>query len=133
MNIKRFAICSLVGFAFVFAYEFVIHGILLVPTYEQTPQLWRPMKEYESFMPLATTMQLLTTAVLCFIYTRHYEGKGLGEGMRFGIMMGLLLGLMQFSSYAWMPISMMLAGSWLVVTLVKTIGLGVIFSLIYKK
>lgn len=133
MNKKRFAICSLVGFAFVFAYEFVVHGILLVPTYELTPELWRPMEEYQSYMPFATGMQLLTTAVLCYIYTRHHEGKGVGEGVRFGVMVGLLLGLMQFSSFAWMPISMTLAAAWLVVAIVKTVGLGVIFSLIYKE
>ncbi len=132
MNYKRFALCTLAGFIFVFAYEFIVHGILLVPTYELTPNLWRPMEEYESFIPFMTAMQIITTMVLCYIYTRHHENKGITEGLRFGAMLGLLLGLMQFASYAWLPISIGLALAWLGVTFIKTIGLGIIFSLLYK-
>lgn len=133
MNIKRFFISVLIGFAFVFGYEFLIHGILLVPSYELTPQLWRPTEEFENFMPFATAMQFLITATLCFIYTRHHEGKGIGEGFRFGVMFGTLLGLGCMAAYAWMPISFTLAVSWFFACFFKIIGLGVIFSLAYKK
>ena len=132
MNIKSFALCTIVGFVFVFIYEYIVHGVLLVPAYEQTPELWRPMEEYESFMGFAITMQILTTAALALIYTRHHEGKGFKEGIRFGVMLGILLGLLQFSSFIWMPISIMLAGAWLVTSFLKTVGLGIIFSLLYE-
>lgn len=131
-NCKRFGIAALVGFIFVFGFDFVVHGILLLPTYDLTPDLWRPMEEYESMVPFMTAMQVLTTVALCYIYTRNHEGTGISEGIRFGIMFGIFLGLMQASSYAWLPISAALAGYWFVAALVKTIGLGVIFSLLYK-
>ena len=132
MNIKRFSLCSFVGFIFIFIYEYLIHGVLLVPTYELTPQLWRPMESMQEFMPIMTAVQLLTAAILCFIYTRHHEGKGISEGLRFGAMLGLLIGMLSFSSYAYMPISITLGLSWFGACFVKTIGLGVIFSLLYK-
>lgn len=132
-NCKRFGIAALVGFIFVFGYEFVVHGILLLPTYELTPELWRPMEEHQAYIPFMTAMQVLTTVVLCYIYTRNHEGKGISEGIRFGVMFGILFGLMQASAFAWMPISMTLAAAWFAAALVKTIGLGIIFSLIYKE
>jgi len=132
MNIKRFALCTFIGFFFVFGYEFIVHGMLLLPFYDQTPQLWRPMEEYQSFIPFMTIMQLLTTTALCYIYTRHHEGKGMREGLRFGIMFGVLLGLLQMGSFAWMPISFILAALWFITTLVQTICLGLIFSRLYK-
>lgn len=133
MNCKCFAICIIVGFAFVFGYEYVVHHILLGPTYETTPQLWRPMETMEQFMPIMLGVQILTVSILCYLYTLGHEGKGIGEGIRFGLVVGLLLGVMQGSAYVWMPISQMLALSWFAAVLVKTIGLGIIFSLIYKK
>ena len=133
MNKKRFAISTLVGFALLFILDFIIHGILLTPLYEQTADLWRPMEEYESFMPFATAMQFIMVAVLCFIYTRHHEGKGLSEGVRFGVMFGFLIGIMQFSTYAWMPIPITLASAWFVTGFVEIILIGISFSLLYKK
>jgi len=133
MNLKRFSLCCLTGFIFVFIYEYIIHGVALVAIYDQTPQLWRSPETMVDYMPFMIVMQFLTTALLCFIYTRHHEEKGIGEGVRFGAMIGLLLGILQASSFAWMPISLTLAGLWLVTTFVEAIGLSILFSLIYKK
>ncbi|MCI5060309.1 MAG: hypothetical protein MRY79_04470 [Alphaproteobacteria bacterium] len=133
MNKQRFALSVIAGFVFIFAYEFLVHGILLLPTYETTPHLWRAPEEMGDYSIFMFAMQFLMSAVLCFIFTRNFEDKGIGEGARFGAMMGLLLGLAMFASYAWMPISIGLALGWLVTTFVEIVILGVIFSLLYKK
>ncbi|NQZ14038.1 MAG: hypothetical protein HRT94_04320 [Alphaproteobacteria bacterium] len=100
MNKKRFIISTLVGFALLFVLDFVIHGVLLMPTYEQTADVWRSKEGYESLMLFSTVIHLAIAATLCFIYTRHHEGKGIKEGIRFGLMTGCLIGLIHFSSYA---------------------------------
>ena len=133
MNIPRYLIASLVGFVFIFAYEFVVHGILLVPTYDTTPDLWRPEEAMATFFPFMLLTQIVRSFALCFLYTRHHEGKGIAEGLRFGVIVGFLFGVMQASSYAWMPISAALAGYWFISAFFEAIALGVIFSLIYKK
>lgn len=133
MNMKRFIVATIAGFAFIFLYEFLVHGHLLLPIYEETADLWRPKESMEAFMPWMTGIQFLFAAILCFIYTRNYESKGLEEGVRFGVMFGLLFAVMAFSPYVWMPISMTLAVAWAVTTFVEVLLLGIIFSAIYKK
>ena len=132
MNIKRFVISVIAGFAFVFLYEFLVHGHLLAPMYEETPDLWRSKESMEEFMPWMTGVQFLFATILCFIYTRHHESKGLEEGVRFGTMFGLLFAIMAFGPYVWLPISMTLAIAWAATTFVQVLLLGIIFSAIYK-
>lgn len=133
MNIKRFVMATIAGFAFVFLYEFLVHGHLLAPIYEETIDLWRSKESMEEFMPWMTGTQFLFVAILSFIYTRHHESKGLEEGVRFGVMFGLLFAVMAFAPYAWLPISMTLAVAWAATTFVEVLLLGIILSAIYKK
>ncbi len=132
LNMKRFALMSVAGFIFIFLSDWVIHGMLLMDMYEQTPQLWRVPEDMEVYFPWMTVNQILLTLVLAFIFTRNFEGKGMMEGVRFGVMFGLLTGLGAFGSYAYMPISLTLAFAWLGSMLVQVTGLGVIFALLYK-
>ena len=132
MNCKRFAICTLIGFAFIFIFDFIVHGILLAPMYAETANLWRTLEEMENFRNYALLSQLALTVVLAFIFTRHFEGKGIKEGIRFGSMLGVLMGIGAFGMYPYMPIPMELALAWFVSSFVEITLLGVIFSLIYK-
>lgn len=132
-NIPRFLIMIIAGFAFLFGYDYVVHHILLMDLYEQTSDMWRPMEEMESFFPFMLARQVLLVTIIGYIFTRNFEGKGIGEGIRFGIPIGLLLALEMASSYIWMPIPLNLALSWAAGGLGTGIALGVIFALIYKK
>ena len=131
VNIPRFLASGLAGFVFIFVSDFIIHGQLLADTYAQTPDLWRP--EDEMIMGWMIGGQILLALITAFIFTRNFEGKGIGEGVRFGLMLGLLFAVMMSFSYAWMPISLALALSWAASGIVQGLGLGIVFSLIYKK
>ena len=133
MDIKRYALSVFAGFIFVFIYEFIVHGILLIPTYDQTPSLWRSVEDMQNYIPFSTIIQLMTTAILAYIFTLNYEAKGLVEGLRFGVIFGLIFGLYAASPISWMPISAALAFYWFIATFVKTVILGLIFSFIYKR
>lgn len=133
MNVKRYAVSTIVGFIFIFIFDFIFHGVLLLPLYETTVNLWRSPEEMQAYFPVAILAQFLISAAVVFIFTRNYEGKGIVEGVRFGLMLGALFGVGQFSMVAYMPISFSLAGLWLVGTLLQFVGLGVILSLTYKK
>ena len=132
MNTKRYTLSVFVGFVFVFLFEFMFHGNILKSTYESTAELWRPEEEMEHFLHWMTLCQLGFVAALAFIFTRHYEGKGIPEGVRFGLMLGVLIGIGQFAVYSYMPISMGLALAWFGGAVVEMVGLGIIFSLLYK-
>lgn len=133
MNCKRYALSVVAGFIFVFIFEYMLHGNLLMGLYEQTSNLWRSPEEMEKYMPLMTLIQFLSVVVISFIFTRNYENKGIAEGARFGLLIGLLIGVGMIGSYAYMPIPMALALGWFIGTVIELTLLGVILSLTYKE
>ncbi|MGB4057497.1 MAG: hypothetical protein WBK77_05390 [Alphaproteobacteria bacterium] len=130
--LPRFLPAVLLGFGFIFLSGFILHGQILMSTYEQTPQLWRTPEEMGQYFPFMLLMQFLTAFFVGVLYIKNHEGKGACEGIRFGIMVGLLMGVLHMCAYAWMPISLNLALAWFADGLIKGLGLGLIFSLIYK-
>jgi len=133
VNIKRFALSLLTGFVFVFAFDFIVHGNLLIGMYGDTPQLWRTEAEMGTYFPFMLLAQFMTVFATALIFTRHYEGKGIKEGVRYGVLIGFLMGVLMAASYAWMPIAGMLALSWFFSGQILGLGLGVIYALTYRK
>ena len=133
MNMKRFLLCVVVGFVFVFLYEFVVHGVLLKPIYEATAALWRSEEDMKSLCPYGMLVSLAFVSLVACIFVKNYEAKGFGEGVRFGFLLGLLMGLIPASFYLYMPIPGTLALAWFFASFVETIGLGILFAFIYRK
>jgi len=131
MNKQRYVISLFVVFVFVSLYEFLVHGFLLKGIYTQTAALWRP--EGEGNMLFIFASQFGFSAVLAYIFTLNYEGKGIGEVVRFGLYIGMLLGSIVIGTYCYMPIPMVLMLSWVLASLLKGLGSGVILSLVYKR
>lgn len=131
MNKQRYVISVLVTFVFVFLYDFLVHGFLLKDIYVQTKELWRPEEEYKMFVMIMS--QLGFSAMLAYIFTLNYEGKGIGEGIRFGLYIGMLLGVIEIGKYSYMPIPMVLMLSWVLAALLIGLGSGVVLSLVYKR
>jgi len=119
INIPRFIIATLAGFIFVFGLDYIVHQNLLTDLYDITSSFWRAPESMQSIFP--------------YIFTRNFEGKGIKEGIRFGMPFGLLFALFMGSSYLWMPIPLELALSWAISGLATGFGLGIIFSLTYRK
>jgi hypothetical protein len=133
MNTKRFALATIAAFIFIFVFEFLYHGHLLKSAYEATSDLWRPEAEMKDFMHICFIVKFLVAATMTYIFTRHYEGKGIMEGVRFGAMIGFLMGISQFSMYAYMPIPMTLGLAWFVGSFIEMTGVGMIIALTYRK
>ena len=131
MNKKRFFISAIAAFVFVFLYEFLVHGFLLMDLYKQTAEMWRP--EGEGNMLFMFMSQLGFAAVAAYIFTLHYESKGVGEGVRFGLCIGMLIGAIDIGTYCYMPIPMVLMLSWVLASLLKGLGTGMVLSLTYKQ
>ncbi len=133
VNIMRFLITVLAGFALIFGFDFVLHHKILADIYPQFAHLWRPEETMSEYFPLIIIYQVLLSMVVVFIFTRNYEGKGIGEGLRFGFIIGLLLALLSGSAYIWMPISKTLAFGWAAGGLGNGLILGLVSSILYKK
>lgn len=131
--LPRFILSVLAGFVFLFGYEWLLHGVWLMDLYIQTANLWRTPDEMYTLFPFQLLSQFALSLVSALFFTRHYEARGMGEGMRFGFLLGLVFGVMMASSFVWMPIPGALAVAWFAGGLLQGLGLGVVFSLTYRK
>jgi hypothetical protein len=133
MNIKRYAITAIALFVFTTAFDFLVHGILLKEAYTSTSNLWRPEAEMESYMGLMFLTQLAFSAAFAFIFTRNYEGRGIGEGARYGLYLGGLLAILEVQRYCYLPVPFSLPLSWALSAIVWGVLAGVILSLLYRE
>jgi len=131
MNIKKFLGGTIAVFAFVFLYEWLVHGVFFRGYYAETPQIWREMNEMRSLIPLHAGFQLAFAAWVTFIFSRFYPEGGIRNGLFYGLYIGVLLGIIAASWYLFIPISKELATNWFVANVVEGLGLGLILGLIY--
>ena len=131
MNTKRFMFAFVATFIFVFLFEGLWHGVLMMPLYEATEEVWRPPAE--SSMAFLTLSQLLYALLISYIFTRNYQAKGLAEGLRFGLLMGLLVGSIQLGTYSYLPIPLTITLLWVLAEVLKGLGAGVLLALTYSE
>lgn len=113
------------------ALDFIIHGVLLMPIYEATAGLWRPMDEMN--MPLMYAVTLVFTVCFVLIYVLLVERRSLSSGILYGTLFGLATGVsMGFGSYTYMPIPLTLAVGWFFGVLVELIVAGAITGALLK-
>ena len=129
---KRMLIAVIAIFVAWSAVDFVIHGVILRPSYAATAPLWRPMSEMKtSLLYLSVFIAALTFTV---IYSRFVSRKGILAGLQYGFLFGLGTGVsMGYGSYSVMPIPYHMALTWFLGTLVEaTIG-GVILGAVIRE
>ncbi len=130
MNIKSFAIGTVAVFAFVFVYEWLVHGYLLMGFYQETPHLWRSPEE--SCMLAMTLSQIAFAAVMAYIFHGQFAHKDMKNGLRFGVDVGLILGSVQIATCGYMPISCMLTAAWVATSFLKGLGAGAVLALVNR-
>jgi hypothetical protein len=113
--------------------SFLVHGMWLADTYLAMGDVFRPEAELNSMMWMMMVGSVLYMFLFCYIFTRGYEGKGIGEGVRYGLLMGLFLSIPsavdQFVVY---PLTANLAVIWFVTGVIAFMILGAVFAAIYK-
>ena len=111
--------------------DFILHGVLLRPTYEATASLWRPMDQMN--MPLMSFVTLVYSTCFVLIYALLVGQKSLATGLRFGALFGLAAGIGRgFGSYSYIPIPLTLAWSWFFGSWIEAIAAGAITGAIVK-
>ena len=132
MNKMRFIFAGLAAFIAMMVFNFLWHGLLLESSYMATIELWRPQDQMAVFFPWAIGITLALGFTLAFLFTRNYEGKGIGEGVRFGAMTGLLLGLLEFGIYPYLAIPLSLGAAWFVGGVLEGLVAGIAIALVYR-
>lgn len=131
MNIKKYILATIAAFIFIFILEWLWHGMLMKSMYETTKSVWRP--EDPAYMGYIFASQLLFALVLTFIYTKIGKHINYNRGLAFGFFAGLLLAMPQLGSYSYLPIPLSISLMWMLASLLKGMGAGLIIASIYKK
>lgn len=147
---KKHCLVSVIAlFVFMYVYEMIVHGHLLMGMYEQTAALWRPQADMAQYAPWFLLRYALLAMVVTCLYKKlcHCAPSAAcqtgGEPMKktcpyqkalcFGMKIGMIMGIMQASAYIYMPIPGSLAVAWFVASMVEGLGFGVILALLCKK
>lgn len=128
LNLQRYLYATLIVLAFIFVFDWFVHGFLLHDKYAETPHIWR---ETESLL-LRLCYQFALAAWVVFLFTRFYGQGGLINGIFFGFYMGVFAGILTSIWYVWLPVAPVLSSIWLVAGIVEGLGVGLLLGIIYR-
>ena len=135
MNPKKFWIVFIVIFVVYEITNYVVHGLILGPTYmsEEVAPVFRPQAVLNSTMWVRLFTELVWSFFFTFIFVKGYESKGIMEGVKHGIYMGLFYSFVfAYQSYWMYPLPYSLALQWFIFGLIQCVILGILAAMIYK-
>ncbi|MFH1374831.1 MAG: hypothetical protein ABII79_13675 [bacterium] len=134
MNVQRYVIGSIVVFVFLLAAELVFHRFILGGCYGDYTPLIRTGFLSSWYAIWLFLGYLIFSFGFCFIFTRGYENKGIGEGIRYGLYIAFAFAVSSILiGYAVCLIPVNLVLSWIVGYSVIMILAGIIIAAIYRK
>jgi hypothetical protein len=111
--------------------DYLLHGLVLKPTYEASAHLWRSQSE----MNLPLIYLVVVILIVCFvaIYSRFITPKSMAKGIVYGTIYGLATGIaVGFGTYIHMPVPSTLAWGWFLGGWAKGIVAGAIVGAIVR-
>ena len=131
MNIKKLLVATLVVFITLQILDFVIHGLILMSTYDSLQTVFRPDMADKMWIMYVTG--LIFSFLFVYIFTKGYEGKGIVEGAKYGLLIGLIVHLVgAYNQYAVYPLPYHLVMKWFVFGTIEVVIAGIVLSLVYK-
>lgn len=131
MNVKRFLLASAAVFVLFQVTGYIIHTLILMPTYESLSSLWRP--DMMSLMWLMYPSGIIYSLLFVYLYTKWYRNGGLLEGLHFGLTVALFMNVSgMVGQYVVYPIPLSLALQWFIYGTIEMTAAGIISAAIYK-
>ena len=134
MNFKRLVSAILVGFVFISATDFLIHGLWLKSDYLATASLWRTQAEMGATMKWILVSEILYAVTFVTIWAKGFADRSpcLKCACMYGLFMGLFLQVSTCISYAVSPVPSGLVLKWFFSGLAQTVLLGIVTFFVYK-
>ena len=113
---------------------FLIHAVLLLPTYQsdEMKMMMRPEAEAKTWIHIVSA--IIVSFFFTLIFSKGREGKGIGEGVRYGFYVGMLMSIpMAYDTYAAMPIPYSLALRWFLYGVIQYVILGIVVAAVFGK
>lgn len=131
MNKKTWIAMACV-FAAWFVLNWVIHGVLLRPAYQETAALWRPEGEIKQGVCLLVT--LISAVAFVLIYALFFKRRDIRSGLQYGLFLGIAWGAgLGYGAYAYLPIPYFLAQAWFWTGVVQGVAAGLLVGLIFRE
>ena len=133
-NTKRFILAAIAVFIIGQILDYLVHGVILSPTYESMEGVWRADMEDKMWIMQVTGILF----ALLFVYIFHFFKKGHFKtgwvtGFCYGFLMGLIMmGVGMFNQYAIYDITLWLTWMWFIFGMIHMVILGIVTSLIYQ-
>lgn len=128
---QNMLLAALGAFVFVFLFEFLVHGFLMMPWYNATMSVWRP--QAESNMAVMFLSQALFAVAVAFFYPIVGPDKECKKALPFGIGLGLVMAMPQLATYCYLPIPFAISALWALIAFAKALGAGVIVGKIFNR
>lgn len=122
---------GIAAFAFVFLFEFLVHGFLMMGMYQETMNVWRPQNE--SNMVIMMLSQFLFALAIAFFYPIVGPDKECRKAIPFAFGLGLVTAMPQIASYSYLPIPISISLSWALASFFKAFGATFIVAKILNK
>ena len=133
MNLKRLILAIVVGFIFIFATDFLIHAVWLMPDYNATKSLWRPEAEMNARFPWMLGAQLLCAITFVLLWASGFASRGsVGLACAYGFLIGLLVQVTTIITFVVSPLPPELAFKWFLSGVAQFILLAVVTFFVYK-
>jgi len=127
---KKFWMSFIAVFITMEILDFVVHGLILAPTYQAHQALFRP--DMNSKMWIYHVISLVGSFFFTFIFSKGYEGKGFMEGVRYGTYIGIWMSIgMAYGTYGMIAIPYSLALQWFIYGIIEYIIAGVVLAMVY--
>ena len=132
---KKMGLTVIVVFVVFTALSFVIHGVLLQPLYQETPQLLRAGQNAQQYMVFMLVGFLVFSIAFVWIYARGLEAKPWpGQGLRYGLAMWLIASVSRYLIYyAIQPWSGTVVALQIGLELVMMLLLGLTVAALYRR
>jgi hypothetical protein len=134
MNFKRVALAALACWLLYMCLSYVVHGVLLRPTYLKYAGAMRPEAQAASILPIGFAAALAGFFAFAYAYAKGYEGgSGIQEGLKFGVLVAVMIcGFAVVWEYMVWPMGPRLFGAWVVDFFVEFSIYGMLTGSIYR-
>jgi hypothetical protein len=129
---KRFIFAFVAAYIFMFAWGWVLNGVVLKDVYAETPNIFRPQSEMMSLFHWILIGQAILILAFILIYASGFAGGGVMAGIRLGILLEIAAIGSRMAIYAVQPFpgKLLVYGS--LSGLVEMVIVGAIVGALYK-
>ena len=133
MNSPRLILSIIAVFIGIFATDFLIHGVWLVPDYKAIPNVLRSDDEMARHFGWILLYQLVCACILSMLWAKTFANRpSAAAALLYGALMGALFQSSSFVSHAVFPLPSSIMTKWVLAGIVQMSLMGLLLHLIYR-